>query len=98
MRRASRAGTCPPRDVRDLLLRFLALFAVLDDVAFLEQDFFEHGLPLRLPARQELERHRKVLELLLLRVLHDRLRLRVMLQGDTLLVPADRFGLLFEGG
>ena len=39
-----------------------------------------------------------MLELLLLRVLHDRLRLLVLLDGEPLLVPADRLRLLGQRG
>ena len=48
-------------------------------------------------AQQELEVHAEVLELLALGVAHDRARLVVGLDGEPLLVPADRFGLLGQG-
>src|SRR3984893_19230636 len=72
-----------------LLLGLLAFFTVLDDVPRLEQHLFQHCLPLRLAPREELERHGEMLELLLLGVGHDRLRLGVTLERDALLVPTD---------
>ena len=50
--------------------------------------------PQRRPPQQELEVHAEVLELLALGVAHDRPRLAVGLDGEALLVPADRLGLL----
>jgi hypothetical protein len=47
-------------------------------------------------AQQELEIHPEVLELLVACVFHDLLRIHVLLEGDTLLIPADRFGLLSQ--
>src|SRR5262249_29491049 len=49
-------------------------------------------------AQQELEVHRKVLELLALRVAHDRPGVLVGLDRETLLVPPDRLGLLLKRG
>src|SRR5439155_9711491 len=72
----------------------LRLLAVLDDVAGLEEDALDDLAEDRLAAEQELEVHAEVLELLLLRVLHDRARLAVALDREPLLVPADRLGLL----
>jgi len=69
---------------------------VLDDVPRLEQDVFQHHLPLRLPAGQEFKRHREVLELLLLGILHDRFRLSIALERHALLVPTDRLSLLLQ--
>jgi uncharacterized membrane protein YeaQ/YmgE (transglycosylase-associated protein family) len=46
--------------------------------------------------RQKLQRHREVLEFLLLRVLHDGARLRVSFDRESLLVPADGLGLLLQ--
>src|SRR5450759_4001758 len=63
-----------------LLLGLRAFFPVLDDVAFLKQHLFEHGAPLRFAPREEFQRHGEVLELLLLRVAHDRLGLGVALE------------------
>src|SRR3954469_10211587 len=48
------------------------LLALFDDVAVGEQHLLHRRLPLRRAAEQELEVHSEVLELLLLRVLHDR--------------------------
>jgi len=45
---------------------------------------------------KKLEVHPEMLELLTLGVLHDRLRLRIRLEGDALLVPADRLRLLSQ--
>src|SRR5216684_3782197 len=70
---------------------------MLDDVAFLEEDVFEHDTPFRLASRQELQRHREVLELLLLCVRHDRPGLSIAFERESLLVPADRLSLLLEG-
>ena len=67
---------------------------MLDDVALLEEDSLGDLPPQRRAAQQELEVHAEVLELLALRVAHDRPRLAVGLDGDALLVPADRLGLL----
>ena len=50
--------------------------------------------PARRPPQQELEIHAEVLELLALRVVHDRGGLGVGLDREPLLVPADRLGLL----
>jgi len=70
---------------------------VLDDVAFFEEDVFEHDTPFRLASRQELQRHGEVLELLLLRIRHDRPGLRIAFERESLLVPTDRLSLLLEG-
>ena len=61
--------------------------AVLDDVALDEQHAAGDLAPLRRAAQQELEVHREVLELLALRVGHDRARLVVGLDGETLSSP-----------
>jgi hypothetical protein len=58
-----------------------------------KQDLLEGNAPFRGATKQELEVHAKVLELLTLRVLHDRLRVLVFLESDPLLIPADRFRL-----
>src|SRR5256885_15079670 len=71
---------------------------MLDDVALLEEHFAQHSPPFGFAAGQELERHREVLELLLLGVLHDRLGLRIALERDALLVPTNRFRLLLKRG
>src|SRR5947209_3535505 len=76
----------------------LAGLPVLDDVAVLEQDGLQDRPPLRFAPGKELERHREVLELLLLRILHDRVRLAVALEREPLLVPPDRLRLLLERG
>ena len=82
-------------DERGLLL---GLLAVLDDVAGLEEDPLGDLAPDRRAAQQELEVHAEVLELLALRVAHDRPRLGVRLDRQALLVPADRLGLLGQRG
>src|SRR5215208_3433286 len=93
-----RSWTRYARGIRASKLRtasfFLRLFAVLDDVARLEEDAAERLPPGWLAPKQELQVHAKVLELLLLGVPHDRPRLLVSLDGETLRVPVDRFGLL----
>ena len=76
----------------------LRLLAVLDDVARFEQHALRDLTPDRSAAQEELEIHAEVLELLALGVPHDRLRLRVFFHRQTLLVPADRFGLLRQRG
>src|SRR6185369_11903112 len=83
---------------RSLLARLLRLVPQLHDVALGEEDALEHLAPLRLLAEEELEVHPEVLHLLVLRVLHDGLRLTVLLDGEALLIPADRFGLLDQRG
>src|SRR5215218_10377320 len=83
---------CVQRELR-LLRRFFRVVAQLHDVALGEQDALEHLAPLRLLPEQELQVHPEVLHLLVLRVLHDRLRLTVGLYREALLVPADRLGL-----
>ena len=50
--------------------------------------------PQRRSSEEELEVHGEVVELLLLRVAHDRRRLLVALDRQPLRVPADRLGLL----
>ena len=71
---------------------------MLDDVSGLEEDLFEGDVPLLVAADEELQIHREMLELLLLRVLHDRARLCVLLECEALLVPADRLCLLDQRG
>ena len=78
----------------DLDRLLLGLLAVLDDVAGLEEDALGDLAPRGRPAQQELEVHAEVLELLALRVAHDRAGLGVGLDREALLVPADRLGLL----
>src|SRR5947207_1330713 len=87
---ASSSTKAALREVR-LLLRLLA---GRDDVALREEDRLQDLAPLRLATQQELEVHPEVLELLQLRVLHDRPRLCVLLEREPLLVPADRLRLL----
>src|SRR5512141_1803074 len=74
--------------------RFFALLAALHDVPAREENAFQSVPPHRLLPEQELEIHPEVLHLLLLGVLHDRLRLFILLQRDALLVPPDRLGFL----
>src|SRR5689334_17665142 len=76
-----------------LLLGFLA---VLDDVSLGEEDALRDLAPQGGMPEKELEVHREVLELLALRVAHDRPGLAVGLYGEPLLVPADRLRLLLE--
>src|SRR4051812_42984278 len=76
-----------------VLARVLCLLAVLHDVARCEQDPPQGVTPDGLPAEQELEIHAEVFHLLLLRVVHDRLRLLVLLDGDALLIPSNCFRL-----
>ena len=90
-----RRRRAPPAPSIGLLL---GLLAVLDDVALLEQDALGDLAPERRAAQQELEVHAEVLELLALRVAHDRPRLAVGLDREALLVPADRLGLLGQRG
>ena len=75
------------------VLGLLRLFAALDDVTVREEDRLEGDAPLRRAPQQELEVHPEVLELLALRVLHDRPRLRVWFERYPLLIPADRLRL-----
>ncbi|MER8919808.1 hypothetical protein NKI10_07835 [Mesorhizobium sp. M0802] len=70
----------------------------LDDVAGGEQDFLQFRAPVFLLAQQEFQIHAEMLELLALRVLHDRLGLRVFLDRHALFVPADRLGLFDQRG
>ena len=70
---------------------------VLDDVSRLEEDLLEGDVPLLVAADEELQIHSEVLELLLLRVLHDRARLCILLECEALLVPADRLRLFDQG-
>src|SRR5947209_4333362 len=66
---------CASRVWSGLTQLFLGLFsglAELDDVALREEDFLKGGAPLWSATQQELQVHAEVLELLLLRVLHDR--------------------------
>src|SRR5690349_1148379 len=79
-----------------LLFRLFGLLAVFDDVAFFEEDIAQHDAPFRLATGEEFERHREVLELFLLRILHDGARLTIALDGESLLVPAYGFGLLLQ--
>ena len=72
----------------------LGRLAVLDDVAVLEQDPLRDLAPQRDRAQQELHVHAEVLELLALRVAHDRVRFAVRLDREALLIPADRLGFL----
>src|SRR5205823_2431971 len=74
----------------------LGLLAVLDDVSLLEEDPLGDLAPQRRPSQQELEVHAEVLVLLADGVVHDRPRLRVGLDSQTLLIPADRVRLLRE--
>src|SRR3954471_7708993 len=80
----------PPR----LDLGLLGRLAVLDDVTVLEQDPLRDLAPQGRAPQQELQVHAEVLELLALGVGHDRARLAVGLEGEALLVPADRLGFL----
>jgi len=72
----------------------LGLLAVLDDVAGLEENAFGDLSPDRRTPQEKLEVHAEVLELLALRVAHDGPRVGVGLDRQSLLVPADRLGLL----
>jgi hypothetical protein len=47
---------------------------------------------------EELKVHREMLELLLLGVLHDGVGLRILLERETLLVPADGLRFLDQRG
>ena len=76
----------------------LGLLAVLDDVAGWKRIPCGDLAPDRRAPQQELEVHREVLELLALRVAHDRQRLGVGLDREPLLVPADRLRLLGQRG
>ena len=67
-----------------------------DDVALFEEDIPQHDAPFRLATGEELERHREVLELLFLRILHDGARLTIALDGESLLVPANGLSLLLQ--
>src|SRR4051812_37174716 len=92
MRARARRATNDSGEVRILL----GLLSRGDDVTLGEQDLLQDLPPLRRAAEQELEIHPEVLELLELRVLHDGARLRVALDRDALLVPADGLRLLEE--
>jgi len=72
------------------------LVAVLHDVAGLEEDALRDLAPFPVPTQQKLEIHAEMLEFLVLRVPHDGSRLAVLLQGEALLVPADRFRFFDE--
>ncbi len=76
----------------------LCLLAVLHDVPGLEEDALGDLAPGRGAPQQELEVHAEVLELLALRVAHHRERLGIGLDGDPLLIPADRLGFLGQRG
>src|SRR5436305_7179044 len=73
---------------------FLRLLGVLDDVARLEKNPVERLTPFGSPPQKKLEVHSEVLELLVLSVAHDRPRVLVLFDRQTLLVPANRFRLL----
>jgi hypothetical protein len=81
-------------DRLDVVLGLFGLLAQLDNVAVLEQHALTGDAPLRRAPEQELEVHREVLELLLLRVRHDRLGVVVLLDVHALFVPVDRLGFL----
>jgi hypothetical protein len=76
----------------------LGLLAVLDNVAWLKEDASRDLAPVGRSPEQELEVHAEMLELLSLGVAHDRDSLRIVLDREALLVPADRLGLLGQRG
>ena len=82
-----------PRVMREILLgAVFGFFTVLHNVAGLEEDPLQHLPPDRFLAEQKLQVHSEVFELLLLSVLHNRLRFGVFLNRDSLLIPTDGFG------
>jgi hypothetical protein len=79
--------------MRQILLgSVLGFLAVLDDVTGLKEDPLQHLPPDRFLAEQKLQVHSEVFELLLLSVLHNRLRFGVFLNLNSLLIPTDGFG------
>ena len=72
----------------------LRLLAVLDDVAVLEEDPLRDLAPQRKAAKEKLEVHGEVLELLTFGVPHDRPGRGVALDGEALFVPVDGLRLL----
>ena len=73
-----------------LLLRvFFGILPVLDDVAFFKKNSLQNLTPRGFPAAEEFEVHAEMLELLLLRVPHDRPGLFIFLDRDALFVPAN---------
>src|ERR1700736_3415134 len=79
----------PPASVHVLL----GLFPVLDNVARLKKNILQDRAPVGLLSQQELEIHAEVLELLLLRVLHDGSGGLVLLNRNALLIPVNGLGL-----
>src|SRR5215213_8759605 len=72
--------------------RLLGGFAARDDVAVPEEDPLRDLAPEWRAPQQELQVHAEVLELLALRIGHDRARFAVGLEGEALLIPPDRLG------
>src|SRR6185503_10866230 len=77
---------------------FLRLFTVLDYVARREENALKGLTKKRLLAENEFEVHAEMLELLFLRILHDRFGLGVLFHRNPLLIPVDRLGLLDQRG
>src|SRR6185436_12860014 len=75
---------------------FLGVVSMFDDVAFLEQDATQRLLPFGFFSQQEFEIHAEVFHLFVLSVLHDGLRIAILLDGQSLLVPSDRLGFFDE--
>src|SRR6478672_9154958 len=79
-----------PRAMREILLGgVLGFFAILHNVTGLKEDPLQNLPPNRFLAEQKLQVHSEVFKLLLLRVLHNRLRFGVFLNRDPLLIPTD---------
>src|ERR1700681_1146752 len=72
---------------------FFRLYAVLHDIAGLEENSLQDLAPFGLSTQKELEVHPEVLELLVLRVAHDVPRRTILLQRKALLIPPYRLGL-----
>src|SRR6476661_9354697 len=97
-RRCRKTRTSSPRRRPTSVDVLLGLFAERHDVANGKQNPFQLATPVSLVTEQEFKIHSEVLEFLLLRILHDRLRRTVLLDRDALLVPANRLRLLDERG
>src|SRR5256886_5781177 len=94
-------SACSPRGSTGRSLEALGVLcrlAAFHDVTLGEENRLQRDPPIRRSPQQELEIHAEVFELLTLRVGHDRPRLRIGLERDSLLVPADRLGLLLQRG
>src|ERR1044071_6774118 len=74
------------------------LVGILDDVARHHDDAFENLAPFGFAAKQEFKIHREVLELFLLRILHDGAGTLIFFERKALLVPGNGLSLFDERG